>query len=82
MVGQRHKRFSVAQARLKAGQALTAQNDDVRDHNVRYGLQGREYNSGVQEPGQTITVPFAEPGDYHVYCGIHPKMKLHVQVER
>lgn len=82
VVGQRHKRFSVAQLRLKAGQALTVQNDDVRDHNVRYALEGREYNSGVQEPGQTVSVPFAEPGHYHVYCGIHPKMKLNVEVER
>ncbi|WP_448187806.1 cytochrome c peroxidase [Azospirillum sp. sgz301742] len=82
VVGQRHKRFSVAQLRLKAGEALTVQNDDVRDHNVRYALEGREYNSGVQEPGQTVSVPFAEPGHYHVYCGIHPKMKLDVEVER
>ncbi|HYG91715.1 MAG TPA: plastocyanin/azurin family copper-binding protein [Azospirillum sp.] len=80
-IGQRGKRFSLAEVRLKAGQALTIRNDDVREHNVRYELDGREYNSGIQEPGQSVSVPFTAAGSYHVFCGIHPKMKLHVEVE-
>jgi len=80
-VGQRGKRFSVAQVSLRAGQTLIVNNDDTREHNVRYERDGREYNSGIQEPGQSVTVPFAETGTYQVFCGIHPKMKLRVEVE-
>ena len=80
-IGQRDKRFSLSQVRIKAGQALRVHNNDVRDHNVRYERDGREFNSGIQDPGQSVTVPFAEPGTYRVFCGIHPKMKLRVDAE-
>lgn len=82
-VGQKGKRFSERHLRLSRGQALTVLNDDTREHNVRYSAEdGREFNSGVQEPGQSVSVPFAADGTYHVYCGIHPKMKLTVEVGR
>ncbi|WP_431862110.1 cytochrome c peroxidase [Azospirillum sp.] len=80
-IGQRDKRFSLSEVRIKAGQALRVHNNDVRDHNVRYERDGREFNSGIQEPGQSVSVPFTEAGTYRVFCGIHPKMKLRVDVE-
>lgn len=80
VVGQRGKRFSLSEVHLHAGQTLTVHNDDFREHNVRYERDGREFNSGVQDPGQTALIPFPEAGRYHVFCGIHPKMKLEVEV--
>ncbi|WP_448206079.1 cytochrome c peroxidase [Azospirillum sp. sgz302134] len=80
VIGQKGKRFSMAELRLHPGQTLKVQNDDIREHNVRYELNGKEFNSGVQDPGQSALIPFPEPGRYHVFCGIHPKMKLDVDV--
>ncbi len=80
VIGQKGKRFSLAQVRLGAGQTLTVQNDDNREHNVRYLRDGKEFNSGIQDPGQSALIPFPEAGVYHVFCGIHPKMKLKVEV--
>jgi len=80
VIGQRGKRFSVASVRLHPGQTLTVHNDDIREHNVRYERDGKEFNSGVQDPGQSALIPFPEAGRYHVFCGIHPKMKLEVEV--
>ncbi len=80
VVGQRGKRFSVAEVQLRAGQTLTVHNDDNREHNVRYEREGKEFNSGVQDPGQSALIPFPEAGHYYVFCGIHPKMKMDVDV--
>lgn len=80
VIGQRGKRFSLAAVQLRAGQTLTVNNDDIREHNVRYQRDGQEFNSGVQDPGQSALIPFPEAGRYHVFCGIHPKMKLDVDV--
>lgn len=80
VVGQRGKRFSLAAVRLQPGQTLTVHNDDIREHNVRYQRDGNEFNSGIQDPGQSALIPFPEAGRYHVFCGIHPKMKLEVEV--
>ena len=38
-------------------------------------------NSGLQKPGEDLVVEFVEAGLYDVICGIHPKMKLQVEVE-
>lgn len=82
VIRQKDKQFSLAHVRLRAGQTLIVHNDDRREHNVRYATDaGRDYNSGIQEPGDTVAMPFPAPGTYHVYCGIHPKMKLDVDVE-
>jgi cytochrome c peroxidase len=40
-----------------------------------------EFNSGYQEPGEHVSLPFTQAGTYHVFCGIHPKMKLQVDVK-
>jgi cytochrome c peroxidase len=66
---------------LKAGQSLTVLNDDTRTHNVRIFHPRLDYNSGAQEPHQSVTVPFADPGTYEAFCGIHPSMRLTVEVK-
>ncbi|MFO1352122.1 MAG: cytochrome c peroxidase [Gammaproteobacteria bacterium] len=79
-VSQRDKAFTPGTIVLKAGALLIVQNDDIRTHNVRIHHPQLDYNSGAQKPGMTVTIAFPAPGTYHVFCGIHPRMKLDVTV--
>lgn len=78
---QKDKRFSHRHVHIKVGETLTIQNQDTRAHNIRVFEDSMDFNSGYQEPGEHVSLPFTEPGTYHVFCGIHPKMKLKVDVE-
>ena len=81
MVSQADKRFLPAHVRLPAGAALTILNDDTRTHNVRVYHPSLDYNSGAQEPNESITIRFPVPGTFEAFCGIHPSMRLTVEVE-
>lgn len=81
-ISQKNKMFQPSSVRLHAGQSLTINNDDVRTHNVRLDTGPKPFNSGAQEPGQSVTIPFTRAGIYELYCGIHPTMQLSVSVER
>ena len=35
---------------------------------------------GAQEPGETVEIAFPTSGSFLVFCGIHPKMELYVDV--
>jgi cytochrome c peroxidase len=63
-----------------AGAPLRIENDDTRKHNVRVSAPGLDINSGIQSSGETVTLTFPEPGRYEAFCGIHPRMKLVVDV--
>ena len=39
-----------------------------------------DFDSGAQEPGETVQIAFPQAGSYLVFCGIHPKMELTVDV--
>ena len=77
---QKDKAFLPTTIGLKAGESLTVTNEDTRTHNVRMDTGRHPFNSGAQEPGQSMSIPFAVPGTYRVYCGIHPAMQLTVAV--
>lgn len=79
-VVQKDKRFSVTHVRLRHGGRLVVHNRDTREHNVRVYAPGLDYDSGFQQPGETIELRFPATGTYHAYCAIHPKMKLDVEV--
>jgi cytochrome c peroxidase len=80
VVTQRDKAFSAQRVELRAGDALLIHNEDTRAHNIQVNHPQLTYNSGLQEPGEDARVAFDRPGDYLVFCGIHPKMKLRVAV--
>lgn len=80
VVGQRDKRFAPRVVRLPADQALRIVNDDLRAHNVRVHDPKLKLDTGLQEPGQSVYVRFPELGRYYLFCGIHPTMKLIVDV--
>ena len=81
VVSQSHKLFSPQHIRLKAGRTLTVLNDDTRTHNVRIYDPRFDFNSGAQEPHETVTIRFPGPGTFEAFCGIHPSMRLTVVVE-
>ncbi|MGO4525724.1 cytochrome c peroxidase [Microvirga sp. 2MCAF35] len=79
-VSQKDKRFTPGTIILKLGEALRIVNDDTRVHNVRLDGPGKSFNSDAQNPGDTVTIGFDSPGHYDVICGIHPDMRLSVDV--
>jgi cytochrome c peroxidase len=81
VVSQSNKTFSPQHVRIKAGQPLTVLNDDTRTHNVRVYDTRFDYNSGAQEPHETVTIRFPSAGTFEAFCGIHPSMRLTVVVE-
>jgi cytochrome c peroxidase len=81
LVSQLGKVFTPARVRVKARQKLTVLNDDTRTHNVRIFHPKLDFNSGAQEPKDSVTIAFPEPGTYQAFCGIHPSMRLTVEVK-
>src|SRR5262245_61122328 len=80
VVSQANKLFVPAHVRLKAGETLTVLNDDTRTHNVRIFHPRLDFNSGAQEPNESVTIQFPQTGTYEAFCGIHPSMRLTVEV--
>lgn len=79
-VSQVDKRFSPASIRLRHSQQLEVLNDDSRIHNVRIFDRRLDYNSGAQSPGESVRISFPEAGTYAAFCGIHPTMRLSIEV--
>lgn len=79
-VAQDEKRFLPPHVTIGKGERLWIINNDSRTHNVRVFEDTFEFDSGAQEPGETIEVGFPNTGSFLVFCGIHPKMELHVEV--
>ena len=63
------------------GQTLTVLNDDTRTHNVRIFDPRLDFNSGAQEPKESVTIRFPVAGTFEAFCGIHPSMRLSIDVE-
>jgi cytochrome c peroxidase len=80
VVSQIDKTFTPSHVRLEAGQSLTVLNDDTRTHNVRIYDPRMDFNSGAQEPRESVTIPFPKAGTYEAFCGIHPSMRLTIEV--
>ncbi|MGF9761441.1 cytochrome c peroxidase [Microvirga sp. 0TCS3.31] len=79
-VSQKDRRFLPGAILLKVGEALRILNDDSRVHNVRVDGPGKSFNSDAQNPGDAVTLGFDQPGHYDVICGIHPEMRLSIDV--
>lgn len=80
-ISQRDRQFTPAHVAIGAGQKLTILNDDSRTHNVRIYDPRLDFNSGAQEPGESVSLTLPASGTYRAFCGIHPTMQLIVDVE-
>jgi cytochrome c peroxidase len=81
-VSQDEKQFHPKHIALKRGARLWIVNNDTRTHNVRVFDPAFDFDSGAQEPGETVQMAFPKAGSFLVFCGIHPKMELYVDVTR
>jgi cytochrome c peroxidase len=81
-VSQVGKVFSPPHIRLQAGDTLTVLNDDTRTHNVRIYDARLDFNSGAQEPHESVSIRFPHSGSFEAFCGIHPSMRLRIEVEQ
>jgi len=81
-VSQDEKQFHPKHIALKRGARLWIVNNDTRTHNVRIFDPAFDFDSGAQEPGETVQIAFPKTGSFLVFCGIHPKMELYVDVTR
>jgi cytochrome c peroxidase len=81
-VSQDDKAFHPTHIALPRGGRLWIVNNDTRTHNVRIFDPALDFDSGAQEPGETVEIDFPTTGSFLVFCGIHPKMELYVDVAR
>jgi len=79
-VAQDDKAFHPTHIALPRGARLWIVNNDTRTHNVRIFDPALDFDSGAQEPGETVEIAFPTDGSFLVFCGIHPKMELYVDV--
>jgi cytochrome c peroxidase len=79
-ISQHDKSFTPTHVRIRLGEKLWMLNNDTRTHNIRVFDDKLDFDSGAQEPGETVEMTFPQTGSYLVFCGIHPKMELHVDV--
>jgi cytochrome c peroxidase len=79
-VSQDDKAFYPTHIALPRGGRLWIVNNDTRTHNVRIFDPALDFDSGAQEPGETVEIDFPTNGSFLVFCGIHPKMELYVDV--
>ena len=80
-VGQKGRLFSPGVVRIKAGEALHFNNDDSVTHHVYSLTKGQEFDLETTKPGQSVTHTFGKAGRVEVRCGLHPGMRLVVNVE-
>jgi cytochrome c peroxidase len=81
-ISQHDKQFTPTHAAIRRGERLWILNNDSRTHNVRVFDPKFDFDSGAQEPGETVEIAFPKTGSYLVFCGIHPKMEITVDVVR
>ena len=80
-ITQSEKSFHPTHVALQRGQRLWILNNDTRTHNIRVFDPAFDFDSGAQEPGETVEVAFPQAGSFLMFCGIHPKMELTIDVE-
>ena len=80
-VSQKDQAFHPGQLVIKRGETVEIVNDDGDLlHHAYVESKSFNFDSGDQEPGAKVDIVFSVPGTFMVLCGIHPKMKLRVQV--
>lgn len=80
-VSQKGRAFTPASLEVQNGDSIAFMNDDGELLHHAYLDNDRfSFDTGDQGPGSKTVVAFPTTGTFTVMCGIHPKMKLTVQV--
>ncbi len=81
-VSQRGREFTPGLLNLKQGDTVRIVNDDEDlSHHAYVASERFKFDSGDQEPGSNADITFNVLGTFNVLCGIHPKMRLVVNVQ-
>jgi cytochrome c peroxidase len=81
VVTQKGLMFNPNGLSIAKGQSVDFVNNDGTAHNILIVGGPVNYNGGLQPPGGHVKYSFTKPGTYTVQCGIHPKMKLPIEVK-
>ena len=80
-VDQNRLQFSVSEITIGKGDKVNFQNSDRAAHNIIVTEGGKVLDSGLQQSGEPFEMTFRKVGTFPITCGIHPKMKMTVNVE-
>jgi plastocyanin len=82
IVLQKGRHFVPTDLYLHRGDTITLRNgDESLTHHAFIEADRFSFDAGDQEPGTETRLVLAEPGDFVIQCGIHPKMKLTIHVD-
>jgi len=80
-VSQHGREFRPGLLDIQRGDVVRVVNDDEDlPHHAYVASERFKFDSGDQEPGHDVDIPFTVAGTFSVLCGIHPKMHLTVHV--
>ena len=79
-VVQRDRAFSVPEVAIERGDTIRFTNEDGFLHQLFTHAPDFSFDSDEQKPGADVEIAFPVPGSFQVLCGIHPKMRLQVDV--
>jgi plastocyanin len=80
-VSQRGRDFQPSNIAVRRGEIVRIINDDADLlHHAFIKSDKFNFDSADMAPGSKVDIKFSVPGEFNVLCGIHPKMKLTVQV--
>jgi plastocyanin len=81
VISQKDRQFHPGSIALKRGEILRIVNDDGELlHHAYLTTDKFSFDSGDQKPGSRYDVVFPVTGNFTILCGIHPKMRLVVDV--
>jgi len=77
---QKNKRFDPHVLVVEVGSVVDFPNQDPFFHNVFSLFEGKRFDLGLYEAGQTRSVRFDRPGICYIFCNIHSQMSAVVIV--
>jgi plastocyanin len=82
IVSQKGREFHPNVLTIRRGESIRIINDDGDlSHHAYVKTREFSFDSGDQLPGSKTDVVFPVAGTFNVLCGIHPKMRLVINVK-
>lgn len=77
---QKNRSFNLARLQLATGETVVFENADDFPHQIHISGPGVDLDSDLQAPGGTTQALFPREGTFAVTCGIHPRMRMVIDV--
>lgn len=81
VVSQKARLFSPGAITVNAGDVVVFKNDDSVTHHVYSSTRGQEFELETTEPREDARQTFSKRGRVEVRCGLHPGMRLVINVK-